>query len=135
MLHVVEPYLGRGAERADRTAEQSRPELAHQRTEMVPIRPHPRTIQALRVIASTPRLSSREVGRAVGIDNNSGHISMLLHRLEQRGLIENATHRKTGRQPHTWCLTPYGARILDVLARSYAAAQSIEGDTHGRTAA
>ncbi len=89
---------------------------------MVPIRPHSRTIQALRVIASAPRLSSREVGRAIGIDNNSGHISTLLHRLEQRGLIENASSHQAGRQSHTWFLTPYGARVLEVVAHSYAAA-------------
>ena len=118
MLHVVEPYLGRGAERADRAGA----EVPRSRAEMVPIRPHPRTIEALRVIASAPRLSTREVGREVGIENNSGHISMLLHRLEQRGLIENASHGQTERQAHTWFLTPYGARVLEVLGHSFRAA-------------
>ena len=122
MLHIVEPYLGRGAERADRAAQPGSVDLPHGRTEMVPIRPHPRTIQALRAIAAAPRLSSREVGRAIGIDNNSGHISTLLHRLEQRGLIENASSHQAGRQSHTWFLTPYGARVLEVVAHSYAAA-------------
>jgi len=122
MRHVLEPYLGRGAERADRAGDAREVGSVRPRMEMVPIRPHPRTIQALRVIASAPRLSSREVGRAVGIDNNSGHISMLLHRLEQRGLIENASSRRTGRQPHTWFLTPYGARVLEVVTHSVSAA-------------
>jgi len=93
---------------------------------MVPIRPHPRTIQALRVIGSAPRLSSREVGRAVGIDNNSGHISMLLRRLQQRGLIEDASSRQSGRHSHTWYLTPYGARVLEVLAQTLTAASRHE---------
>jgi len=129
MVHVVEPYVGRGAERADRSARPGAVRGQRQaRMEMVPIRPHPRTIQALRVIASAPRLSSREVGRAVGIENNSGHVSMLLHRLEQRGLIENASAPQTGRQPHTWFLTPYGARVLEVLASSFSAASVRERD-------
>ena len=139
MLHIIEPYLGRGAERADRAAQpQPQPQpgkLAYPRTEMVPIRPHPRTIQALRAIAEAPRLSSREVGRAVGIENNSGHISMLLHRLEQRGLIANASSRRGGRQPHTWFLTPYGARVLEVVARSYAAADTSSARAGARSAA
>ena len=135
MLHIVEPYLGRGAERADRAVALQPGELAHPRTEIVPIRPHPRTIQVLRAIVSAPRLSSREVGRAVGIDNNSGHISSLLHRLEQRGLIENVSPRQTARQPHTWFLTPYGHRVLEVLTHSPGTNGSPEGEPRARTAA
>jgi len=126
MRHVVEPYLGRGAERADREGAPQEARSVRPRMEMVPIRPHPRTIQALRVIGSAPRLSSREVGRAVGIENNSGHISMLLRRLQQRGLIEDASSRQSGRQSHTWYLTPYGARVLEVLAQTLTAASRHE---------
>ena len=121
LRHVVEPYLGRGAQRADRAGQSGAGAAAAERAEMVPIRPHQRTIQALQVIALTPRLSGREVGRAVGIENNSGHISTLLYRLQQRGLIENAGSRESKHQPQAWLLTPYGHRILQILGHSHVA--------------
>jgi hypothetical protein len=65
--------------------------------------------RVLRVIACAPRSSSREVGRAIGIDNNSAHISGLLRRLEQRVLIENASSRQTARQPSSWLPSPLRA--------------------------
>ena len=122
MTHVVEPYLAKGAARIDEQRD-GRVRSRIERTEMVPIRPHPRTMQALRAIASAPALSSREVGRAVGVDNNSGHITKLLARLERRALIENASYRRTERERSTWFLTPYGQRVLEVVARTYGQAQ------------
>ena len=128
MSHIVEPYLAKGAARIDEKHD-GRVRSRVERTEMVPIRPHPRTMQALRAIASAPALSTREVGRAVGVDNNSGHIAKLLARLENRGLIENASHRRTERERSTWFLTPYGQRILEVVSKTYRAAR--EDDTLG----
>jgi DNA-binding MarR family transcriptional regulator len=122
MAHIVEPYLAKAAARIDEKRD-GRVRSHVERTEMVPIRPHPRTMQALRAIASAPALSSREVGRAVGVDNNSGHITKLLGRLENRGLIENASHRRTERERSTWFLTPYGQRVLEVVSRTYRAAR------------
>ena len=129
MTHIVEPYLAKGAARIDeKRHRRMRPRT--ERTEMVPIRPHPRTMQALRAIASAPALSSREVGRAVGVDNNSGHITKLLARLEHRALIENASHRRTERERSTWFLTPYGQRVLEVVSKTYGGVG--EGTTRNR---
>ena len=102
---IVDPYLRRAAEKLD--DEDQTP----QRAEMVPIRPHPRTIPALSAIASAPGLNSGEVGREVGIEN-SGHVSGLLRRFERRGLIENAAPRQARSAERAWFLTPYGQRIL-----------------------
>jgi hypothetical protein len=120
MANVVEPYLGRGAAKADLSA--TSPSAAggateiEPRVEVVPIRPHPRTLLALRAICMVPRLSTLAVGRAVGIEN-SGHILGLLRRLQKRGLIENA-NPKVAREGHAWLLTPYGQRILELVTGS-----------------
>ena len=129
MENIVEPYLAKGAVRVDEKRD-GRIKSRAERTEMVPLRPHPRPMQALRAIAAAPQLSSREVGRAVGVDNNSGHITQLLARLERRGLIENASSRRVERERSTWFLTPYGQRILEVISRTYRAAR--EEDALGR---
>jgi hypothetical protein len=133
MTHIVGPYLGRGAAKADRAEARGGGVSLDPRAEMVPIRPHPRTLQALRVIAAAPRLSTREVGRAIGIDNNSGHIPGLLRRLEQRGLIETAGSRGAGHRPSTWFLTPYGDRVLEVIASTFASAESAVAPLMSRT--
>ena len=125
MEHIVEPYLGKGAARVDEKRD-GRARSQAERTEMVPLRPHPRPMQALRAIAAAPQLGSREVGRAVGVDNNSGHITQLLGRLEKRGLIENASSRRVERERSTWFLTPYGQRVLEVISKSYRAVREEE---------
>ena len=125
MENIVEPYLAKGAARVDEQRD-GRARSGLERTEMVPLRPHPRPMQALRAIAAAPQLSSREVGRAVGVDNNSGHITQLLGRLEKRGLIENASSRRVERERSTWFLTPYGQRVLEVVSKTYRAASQAE---------
>jgi hypothetical protein len=124
MANVVEPYLARGAAKADLSAAGASAATGaaaggteiEPRVEVVPIRPHPRTLLALRAICMVPRLSTLAVGRAVGIEN-SGHILGLLRRLQKRGLIENA-NPKGAREGHAWLLTPYGQRVLEVVTGS-----------------
>jgi hypothetical protein len=112
MRFVVEPYAGAGAANADLARRQPgvrRPSQA----EVVPIRPHPRVIRALGVIASTPGLSSHQVELAEsGVDRGGKHISDVLKRLERRGVIENA--RRARNLPNVWLLTPYGRRVLEL---------------------
>lgn len=129
MENIVEPYLAKGTARIDERRD-GRARSDAERTEMVPLRPHPRPMQALRAIAAAPQLSSREVGRAVGVDNNSGHITQLLGRLEKRGLIENASSRRVERERSTWFLTPYGQRVLEVVSKTYR--QARDEDALGR---
>jgi hypothetical protein len=123
---VIEPYLGRAAQQAEHAGDLpgDRGKLPP-RAEVVPIRPHPRTVLALQVIASAPGLSTRQIGGAVGIDN-SGHRSGLMHRLAQRGLIENASMREARSARHAWFLTPYGQRILEILDASSSTAHQLE---------
>jgi hypothetical protein len=112
MRFVVEPYVGRAAANADLAGCQPgarRPSQA----EVVPIRPHPRVMRALSVMAATPGLSSREIELAEsGVDRGGKHISDVLKRLEQRGVIENAGRARN--LPNVWLLTPYGRRVLEL---------------------
>jgi hypothetical protein len=120
MSFIVVPYLGRGATKADLVGN---PEAeSESRAVMVPIRPHPRTMLALHVIASTPGLSDCEIAAALGINPEGCFRSGLLRPLEQRGLIENASPGRAPREPKAWLLTPYGHRVLEVIADTFAAA-------------
>ncbi len=144
---ILDPYLGQAAEKLDSAHELGdahtklgahEPELRQQiseRAEMVPLRPHPRTVLALKAIASAPGLGSRQVGRAVGIEDNSGHISGLLRRFEQRGLIENASSPQAGSAQRAWLLTPYGQRILEILSDGFSDARWPEGSEQQRASA
>jgi AcrR family transcriptional regulator len=129
MSFILVPYLARGAVKADLAGE---PQLAAQapaRAEVVPIRPHPRTMLALGLIAQAPGQSSREIAVALGIKpGDKGHTSTLLKPLEQRGLIENASLVKAPGEPNAWLLTPYGHRVLEVISDSFAAARRREGE-------
>jgi hypothetical protein len=126
MTFIVTPYLGRGAAKADLAGE---PEAeSESRAVVVPIRPHPRTMLALRVIGSTPRLNDREVATAVGINPEGGFRSELLRPLKQRGLIENASPGRAPREPNAWVTTPYGLRVLEVIADTFAAAHRREAE-------
>ena len=111
---ILAPYLGRAAQRLDEPGSAGVP----QRAEMVPLRPHPRTVLALSAIASAPGLNTKQVGLAVGIEN-SGHIASIVRRFQQRGLIENAASRPARRGERAWLLTPYGQRILEILTSSF----------------
>jgi len=116
MSGIVAPYLGRGAARADRSSNEPCEGQSPPRPEVVPIRPHPRPVLALKAIASTPALSNEEVGVAVGIDREaSGQIAKLLKPLQRRGLIENASLATRPGEPNAWLLTPYGHRALQLL--------------------
>ncbi len=135
MRFVVEPYLARGCANADlaRRHPGMRP---RSQAEVVPIRPHPSVMRALRVIACTPGLSSREVEIAVSAKDKHGtDVSDVLKRLEQRGLIESA--RRARNRPHAWSLTPYGCRVLELNSQSCVApllreAQDIAGTRPSR---
>jgi hypothetical protein len=124
MRFIVVPYLGRGATKADLVGNAKAD--SEPRAVVVPIRPHHRTMLALHVILSTPRLSDREVATAVGINPEGGFRSELLRPLRQRGLIENASRGGAPREPNAWLMTPYGHRVLEVIADTFAAAHRRE---------
>ena len=116
MRQIIEPYLGRGAAKADRPRQGAEPAHRPVRPEVLPIRPHPRPVLALQVIASTPHLSNQQVGVAIGIDDDGGgQISQLLRLLQRRGLIENASLNRRRAEPNAWLLTPYGRRVLGLI--------------------
>jgi hypothetical protein len=124
MSAIVVPYLGRGAAKADRRAEANFTAAAASevpvRAEVVPIRPQPHTLLALNVLASSPFSSNPELAAAMGVDSRQA--SKALRLFEQRGLIENARSGLEPREPNAWLLTPYGHRVLELIAESFAAA-------------
>jgi hypothetical protein len=126
MSFIVVPYLGRGAAKADLVGNPAAE--SGSRAVVVPIRPHHRTMLALQVIVLTPGLSDREVAAAVGINPEGGFRSELLRPLKQRGLIENASAGRAPREPNAWLMTPYGHRVLEVIAHSFAAAHRREAE-------
>jgi len=127
MSFIVAPYLGRGAAKADIAGNPAAAIESRSRADVVPIRPHPRIMLVLRVIASTPRLSNGEIAAAVGITpEDGGHTSKLLKTLEQRGLIENASPSQAPCEPNAWLMTPYGRRVFEVITDSLAAAHVLE---------
>jgi hypothetical protein len=125
MSFIVTPYLGRGAAKADLAGT---PAVSRSRAVVVPIRPDPRTMLALEVIVSTPRLSDCELAAALGINPEGCLRSGLLRPLEQRGLIENASPGRAPREPKAWLLTLYGHRVIEVIADTFAAAHRREAE-------
>ncbi len=128
MASIVVPYLGRGAARADlASSPTAHADSTRSRAQVVPIRPHPRIMLALRTIASASGLTNHEIAIAVGItDEGGGHTSRLLRPLEQRGLIENAKLRRVPHEPNGWLLTPYGHRVLGLIDDGLASARHAE---------
>ena len=123
MSFIVEPYLGRGAANAD-LAKNPGGVRAPFEAEVVPIRAHPGIMLALRVIASAPGCSSREIEIAASAKDTRGKdISDVLKRLRQRGLIENARVGRVVRESNAWLLSPYGRRVPEVITDSFGAAR------------
>jgi len=149
MTFIVEPYLGRGAAKADLAGKPAPASETLPRAKVLPIRPLPRTIQALHLIASEPYLSDREIGTTVGISTAKGNDLKFLRPFEQRGLIENAGLRKPrdeqnawlselGKrrgEPNAWLLTPHGRRVLELIAPSSTAAAPATNGHRTREAA
>jgi len=149
MSFIVEPYLGRGAAKADLARKPTTVGETFSRAEVVPIRPIPGTMLALRLIVSTPYLSDREIATTVGISTAKGNDLKFLRRFEQRGLIESAAHRErrgepnawlsdlgNGRgEPNAWLLTPYGRRVLELIAPTFTAAAPLTSSHRTREAA
>ena len=116
MEHVVEPYLGAGAQIADRSHDPSLPPLASREARILPVRAHPRVLLALRVIAASPGLTTRKVELELRERRQrGGELSQVLNPLRQRGLIENGRAAAESREGNAWTLTRYGHRALELL--------------------
>jgi IclR helix-turn-helix domain len=109
MAFIVAPYLGQAAARAELEG-RSAPieERGAGGRRLYTTR---RTSLVLRAIAATPRSSNREVAQAAGLADE-GQTSKLLHRLAERGLIENVGLGQRGGRSNAWLLTSRGERVL-----------------------
>ncbi len=116
MEHIVEPYLGAGAEIADRISDPSLPARAPGEAKILPLRAHPRALLALRIIATAPGLSTRQVELQLRAKRQrGGELSQLLNPLEQRGLIEDTRSDAVANKARAWRLTLYGRRAVELL--------------------
>jgi hypothetical protein len=146
MRHVVEPFVGRGAAKADLAAgkaDRAGAEGAGGKADragtlapadekpscprVLPIRATPRHMLALATIASRPHSSSREIDAATGPSLNDGNIAQLLKRLAQRGLVENLAPCSTPGDRNAWLVTPYGRRVLELNAHALPAGAHMVG--------
>jgi AcrR family transcriptional regulator/DNA-binding MarR family transcriptional regulator len=118
MYLVVLPYLG--AEEAARELELPvgrRPTRGPRRSapgtslEGLSFRLTYRTIQVLRVIASAPAASNREIATEAGV-SDQGQISKLLGRLARLELVENRGDGQAKGAANAWHLTRRGAELL-----------------------
>jgi hypothetical protein len=114
MRHVVEPYLGRGAAKADRAGAPAPAAPVPCCPQVLPIRATPTYMLALSAIVARPHSSSREIDAATGPSINDGNIAQLLGRLARRGLIENVTPCRAPGDSNAWLITPYGRRVLQL---------------------
>jgi len=116
MQHVVEPYLGAGAEIADRISDPSLPPRTPKEAQILPVRAHPRVLGALRVIAETPGSSTRKVELELrAARHRGGELSQVLKPLLRRGLIENTRAGAVAHAGNAWRITAYGRRALELL--------------------
>lgn len=122
MAMIVLPYLGPAAAKreltrrpAPTTAAPARGASASALNELR-MRLTYRTVRVLGALAANPGSSNRKVGDASGI-SDQGQVSKLLGRLQQLGLIENASSGGSVRgEPNAWTLTRKGWDIQRALA-------------------
>jgi AcrR family transcriptional regulator len=126
MSMIVQPYLGAGAARRERT--RPRPERParprgtspHKNSELLenlPIRVTFRTVRVIEEIGSRPGVNNREVALASGI-LDQGQTSKMLRRLERAELIQNFGAGQVRGEANAWRLTYLGQRLLETMGVS-----------------
>jgi DNA-binding IclR family transcriptional regulator/AcrR family transcriptional regulator len=88
---------------------------------------HHRTVLVLRVLADEPGLSNWEVARRVGVTDQA-HMSRILARMGQLGLICNARRARSPAHANAWQLTAAGEQLEAVITREATAAASMAVD-------
>jgi AcrR family transcriptional regulator/DNA-binding MarR family transcriptional regulator len=116
---ILAPYLGSAAAR--RELEQPAPTTRVRATATIPqgeplrglnMRVTYRTLLVLSVIDEHPGASNRQIAELAGVADQ-GQISKLLTRLENLGLIHNATPNQPTGEPNQWHLTARGQEVHD----------------------
>lgn len=127
MSMIVLPYLGAAAARKELERplpERRRRELqaadGASRLNGLPMRITYRTMRVLRVIATQPGASNRQIGEAAGM-GDQGQVSKLLQRLERLGLAVNTEAGQERGMANVWQLTPIGMEIERATGHSWEA--------------
>jgi AcrR family transcriptional regulator len=130
MAMIVLPYLGAAAASKQLTRPQPTvPRPAE--TTATPANPLAglemrltyRTTRVLGAIAAGPGASNREVAQVAGV-HDPGQISKLLARLEQLGLVENASRGSIRGVPNAWRLTRRGGDVEGAIRECRAPLQT-----------
>jgi AcrR family transcriptional regulator/DNA-binding MarR family transcriptional regulator len=127
MSIIVLPYLGAAAARKElerplpkrRRREQQTADGAS-RLNGLPMRITYRTMRVLRVMATQPGASNRQIGEAAGM-SDQGQVSKLLQRLERLGLAVNTEAGQERGMANVWELTSMGTEIARATGHSWEA--------------
>jgi len=85
------------------------------------------TVLVLTVLVAEPGLSNRDVARRVGVTDQA-HMSRILARMGQLGLICNARRARSPAHANAWQLTAAGEQLEAVITREATAAASMAVD-------
>jgi chromosome segregation and condensation protein ScpB len=122
MSMIVLPYLGAAAARRELERPLPKAPVRGSRASAVRLnqlhmRLTYRTMRVLGALAANPGSSNRNIADASGV-SDQGQMSKLLHRLQQLGLIENASIGSPTRgEPNAWTLTSQGWHIHTALTQ------------------
>jgi DNA-binding MarR family transcriptional regulator len=89
------------------------------------------TVLVLRVLAAEPGLSNRELARRAGIANEA-HMSRVLTRMGQLGLIRNTRDARSAAPANAWDLTASGAQLESAIAHQASVAVEVPEEFGGR---
>jgi AcrR family transcriptional regulator len=120
MSMIVLPYLGSGAARRELRQPLPPAPNGERRVAVDPLRDLEmrltyRTMRVLLAVGDRAGASNRVIADESGI-RDQGQVSKLLARLEQLGLIENASDRRTRGEPNAWTLTERGADVRGAMS-------------------
>ncbi len=132
MSFIVLPFLGVNA---------ARRELSHQLDAASALalgclqepggRPNHSTVSVLTIIAAEPGLSNREMAVRAGV-TNEGHMSRILTRMAQLGLIRNTRDARSPVRANAWQLTASGEKLESALRHQESVAIDVPEEFGGR---
>jgi AcrR family transcriptional regulator len=120
MSMIVLPYLGPAASRRELERPALEARNATRRVDVDPLRDLEmrltyRTMRVLLAVGAHPGASNRQLADSSGI-RDQGQISKLLARLQQLGLIDNASDARAKGEPNAWTLTARGADVRQAIS-------------------
>jgi len=137
MSFIVLPFLGAKAARAElrraldatSAAAQTMPLALLQESGDGPH--HRRTVLVLKVLAAESGLNNREVAHRAGVTDQA-HMSRILMRMRQLGLIRNTRDSTSAAHTNAWQLTASGAQLESAIKQQASVAVDVPEEFGGR---